>query len=107
MATRDPEDFTDAQAQVHEILTAVKAARDRVARSVDQMNMAMASLQSLDDPAPSGYLGTIQFVNSQAAAFPAGEAWQNLKSQTDQITANFANTKTDLQAKLDALAALG
>jgi len=100
--TAIPETYSDAIADMTTITQQMQTAKNRLVRGIELLQDGVSILDSLDEPAPTGYAQTVQFINQQAAANPNDPAWQDVKAQKDKVVADFQSELTRAQSVLDA-----
>ncbi len=106
MATFDPNSYLQAKAVADRIAEEVTITIEAAERRIADLTVFVGNLDNLATPAPVGWLGWVQYVDAQAAANPADEAWQDLKRQRDKIVADFNAERSRLQSIVDAINAV-
>lgn len=69
-----------------------------VEKAVATIDKAAADLGKFPSAYPTGFLESIQYINTQATANPTDEAWQDLKRRKDKLVADFNATKNRFEA---------
>lgn len=98
--------FTRADALVDEIVDRVSTFITEGERGMANIVKSRDGLDSLDDPFPAGYLETVQYINTQAAANPGDAAWQALKARMGKVVADYQVAKTrftNIAAAIDGM----
>jgi len=69
---------------------------DEVSGRITRAEAAMATIQTVSDELntmgsafPNGWLETVQYIDTQAAANPDDTAWQDLKAEKDKLVADY------------------
>ena len=98
--------FMSARNALDRITTEAVEAVNLRDRSVAQIQRQITVLNNLAQAAPVGWLETVQYINSEAAANPTDENWQRLKAEKDRIVADYQAEVTKTQAIIDAINAV-
>nr|WP_309504264.1 hypothetical protein [uncultured Roseovarius sp.] len=102
--TYTPDSYTRAVAAVNTITNAVSSKAEQAERAMKVLIDIEASLGDMAQPAPTGWLDAITYINQQAAANPEDAEWQNLKGQANKIVSDFQTRKSQLAAINAAIA---
>jgi len=95
-------DFTGARARLDNVAQDIERARGQHEGAVAAITAANNTLGNL----PTTYSAVLAVINAGAAANPTDAAWLTAKAEKDLHVADFQALKAEVQAAVDALAAL-
>ena len=101
-----PESYTEAVTAISQIGSIITSQKTKGDRAIIQIDEVIADLGTLNNSAPVGWLETIQYINTEAAANPADEAWQDLKRKKDKLVSDYQAIQANFQAIAAAIDAV-